>query len=231
MSIIQKYIHIYKLNNVRTRIFSEYVRDQFENDPISEIGPRGKKDLIAINELGFITLNSQNGAYVIEKGDREKNESRRIIQQRAYVQGIIPKALYIVFIKHLERQHPEIIKGFYGDQEIIYLDLENNIDDYEGFDLSKEIVEESNRDAPIKVDNYSNNSGGYIYHENLINTLNSQLSIVKNEWMFLYLSDSRWAFDVSRDGGLFDAIIHCLELSHSEIDSQIRGGRHKTKQK
>jgi hypothetical protein len=229
MSIIQKYFHIYKLNNVRTRIFSEYVRDQFENDPISEIGPRGKKDLIAINELGFITLDSQNGAYVIEKGDREKNESRRIIQQRAYVQGIIPKALYIVFIKHLEREHPEIIKGFYGDHEYIYLDLENNIDDYEGFNFSKEIVEESNRDAPIRVENY-----GFqvkIYHENLINTLNSHLSIVKNEWMFLYLSDSRWAFDVSRDGGLFDAIIHCLELSHSEIDSQIRGGKLKTKQR
>ena len=109
------------------------------------------------------------------------------------------------------------------------MDLENNIDDYEGSDnFSKEIVEESNRDAPIKVEHYGDPS---IYHENLINTLNSQLSIVKNEWMFLYLSDSRWAFDVSRDGGLFDAIIHCLELSHSEIDSQIRGGKYKTKQK
>jgi hypothetical protein len=232
MSIIQKYIHIYKLNNVRTKIFSEFVRDQFENDPISEIGPRGKKDLIAINELGFITLDSQNGAYVIEKGDREKNESREIIQQRAYVQGIIPKALYTVFIKHLEREHPEIIKGFYGDQEYIYLDLENNIDEYEGgVGYNKEVVDESNRDAQIKVENYGNGSGGHIYNENLINTINSQLSMVKNEWMFLYLSDSRWAFDVSRNGGLFDAIIHCLELSHTEIDSQIRGGKHKKKQK
>jgi hypothetical protein len=233
MSVLEKYIHIYKLNNVRTRIFSEYVRDQFENDPISEIGPRGKKDLISINELGFITLDSQNGAYVIEKGDRTLNQSRRIIQQRAYVIGLIPKALYSVFIKHLENKHPEIIKGFFGSNEFIYLDLENNIEEYEGFDYDKETVEESERDTPIRVENYHDVSkkNKLLYNKNLINTINENLDKVKNEWMTLHLADSRWNFDVSKDGGLFDAIIHCLELSHSEIDSQLRGGKYKTKTK
>ena len=232
MSVLEKYYQIYQLNNKRTRIFSEYVRDQVENDPISEIGPRGKKDLISINELGFITLDSQNGAYVIEKGDRTLNQSRRIIQQRAYVVGLIPKALYSVFIKHLENKHPEIIKGFFGANEYIYLDLENNVEEYEGFLYDKDVVEESERDMPIKVENYFNfNENKMLYHENLINTINGNLARVKNEWMKLHLADSRWNFDVSKDGGLFDAIIHCLELSHSEIDSSVRGGMYKTKRK
>ena len=232
MSVLEKYFQIYSLNKVRTRIFSEYVRDQVENDPISEIGPRGKKDLISINELGFITLDSQNGAYVIEKGDRTLNQSRRIIQQRAYVVGLIPKALYSVFIKHLENKHPEIIKGFFGANEYIYLDLENNIEEYEGFYYDKDVVEESIRDMPIKVENYYNtNENQWLYHENLINSINGNLARVKNEWMTLHLADSRWNFDVSKDGGLFDAIIHCLELSHSEIDSGLRGGMYKTKRK
>ena len=220
----KEFYRLRDLNDLRIQNFIDFTNINFKK--VQSVSPRVLKLLQSINHFGFFTVDSSEGIcagdltndeYIIRPTSStyfvdETNETKKFYThlKRAYVQGLIPKSLYLPLVESMgfmEGRQYEIFEYEDGEANIIILDMERIYDNEETKEYESGLVSR----LDTSYDDYDEIVGKIVVESGYGDSVDGfkLTDFTKEEWIGITIVDMNWCID--GNSGLFKDLNNVLK--------------------